>query len=228
MVVVTQYHNLSYDCLFSAVSDTIIKDDKILRWLRLGKDIQLHLPPVRVMNLVVMLHSHHCEASFGRGTPTPFTTTTVTYTKANMMEMTVEMKMMYDGGDGGDIDVDGIRNTVNAIRLPLRMYIMLSSLVSFPVSPPPFVAVSNTILCGLNHCSLTSYKLMESYYGMSLSSENERDVVEISEEDTEEEFEVKECTNDESHVHVDTSITVYMWPSVSGVHVNTELSCTCR
>ena len=167
MVVVTQYHNLSYDCLFSAVSDTIIKDDEILRWLRLDKDIQLYLPPVRVMNLVVMLHSHHCEASFGRGTPTPFTTTTVTYTKANMMEMTVEMKMMYDGRDGGDIDVDGIGNTVNAIRLPLRMYIMISSLVSFPVSPPPFVAVSNTILCGLNHCSLTSYNLMESFYGVS-------------------------------------------------------------
>ncbi|KAF3535147.1 hypothetical protein F2Q69_00022736 [Brassica cretica] len=49
MVVVTQYHNLSYDCLFSAVSDTNIKDDEILRWLRLDKDIQLYLPPVRVM-----------------------------------------------------------------------------------------------------------------------------------------------------------------------------------
>ncbi|KAF3535145.1 hypothetical protein F2Q69_00022734 [Brassica cretica] len=188
-----------------------------------------------MMNLVVMLHSHHCEASFGRGTPTPFTTTTVTYTKANMMEMTVEMKMMYDGGDGGNIDVDGIRNTVNAICLPLRMYIMLSSLVSFPVSPPPFVTVSNTILCGLNHCSLTSYKLMESFYGVSATISLYIYILfckihiapKISEEETEEEFEVKECTNDESHVHVDTRTPVYMWPSASGVHVAIGFRCTC-
>ena len=56
------------------------------------------------------------------------------------------MLKMYDGRDSGDIDLDGSGNTVNSMRLPLRMCIMLSSLLSFPVSPPPFFVVSTTVL----------------------------------------------------------------------------------
>ncbi|WZZ35166.1 hypothetical protein YC2023_018567 [Brassica napus] len=74
-------------------------------------------------------------------------------------------------------------------------------------SPPPFPFIFTSFCSFLNS------------HGSFEGGDKGVEEVKISEEETEEEFEVKECTNDESHVHVDTRTPVYMWPSASGVHV---------
>ncbi|KAL0699352.1 hypothetical protein Bca4012_055474 [Brassica carinata] len=70
--------------------------------------------------------------------------------------MTVVMKTMlkryYGGGDGGNIVATEIQSMSSSVPVSVRG-ITISSLVFFPVSPPPFSVVSNTVLCRRSHCS---------------------------------------------------------------------------
>lgn len=130
-------------------------------------DIQLYLPPVRVMTggdalsppLWSFFWTWHNKNIYNNNGD-------IYDGDGNVEEMNTMLKI-YDGRDSGDIDLDDSGNTVNAMRLPFRTCIMLSSLLSFPVYPPPFIAVSNTVLCRLNHCSPTSYELRLLFNGIS-------------------------------------------------------------